>query len=436
MEIENYLNIFAFIVLPILGNFFITYIYFYVMSKLERNIYKSKIFYISIYLIYSIITTIVSLIGNGFFNILTMTIGMILIGHFVYNDSKLYKLYYLIFSVGFFLCDGLAAILTSLIIQTTSRYIGNSVYYQIILVISIRLIEFIYARFAIGFINRRKISGLKFTQFISFSIIPIFSTVYMFTLLIYMRIYAGIEEIVLFIINAIMIFILNIYVTYIFENISKNNVLQNEINLYQQQSKLQYKYYDNLEVKYQDSRKLAHDIRNHINTIEELYKINDIETAKHYTEDIHKMLNELNQKYYTSNRVLNIILNDKFDIIKEKNIKIDSRIGDVNLDFIRDIDITTIFANLLDNAIEGTLNIKDNGYIKLDIDKFNELLVINISNSITNKPICKSKKFKSTKENHEGLGIENIKKCLKKYDGTILIDFTESEFKVNIIIPI
>ncbi|WP_052356873.1 sensor histidine kinase [[Clostridium] dakarense] len=402
------------------------------MNKLERNIYKSKIFYISIYLIYSIIVTMVSLMGNGFLNILVMTIGMILIGHFGYNDSKSCKLYYLIFSAGFFLCDGLAAILTSLIIQTTSVYIGNTAYYPIVLVISIRLMEFIYARFAIGFMNRRKISGLKFTQFIGFMIIPIFSIVYMFTLLSYMKIYAGIEEIVLFIINAIMIFIVNIYVTYMFENISKNNVLQNEINLYQQQSKLQYKYYDNLERKYQDSRKLAHDIRNHLNTIEELHKINDTETAKHYTDDIHKMLNELNQKYYTSNRVLNIILNEKFNYTKDKDINIECRIGDVNLEFIRDIDITTIFANLLDNAIEAT---KDKGYINLDINKFNELLVINISNSITTKPMQKNKKFKSTKENHQGLGIENIKKSLKKYDGTMLINFDESEFKVNIIIP-
>lgn len=403
------------------------------MNKLERNIYKSKIFYISIYLIYSIIVTMVSLTGNGFLNILVMTIGMILIGHFGYNDSKSCKIYYLIFSTGFFLCDGLAAILTSLLIQTSSVYTGNAAYYQIVLVISIRLMELIFARFAIGFMNRRKISGLKFTQFIGFMIIPIFSIVYMFTLLSYMKIYAGIEEIVLFIINAIMISIVNIYVTYIFENISKNNVLQNEINLYQQQSKLQYKYYDNLERKYQDSRKLAHDIRNHLNTIEELYKINDTETAKYYTDDIHKMLNELNQKYYTSNRVLNIILNEKFNYTKDKDINIECRIGDVNLEFIRDIDITTIFANLLDNSIEAT---KDKGYINLDINKFNELLVINISNSITTKPIQKNKKFKSTKENHQGLGIENIRKALKKYDGTMLINFDESEFKVNIIIPI
>nr|WP_243279209.1 GHKL domain-containing protein [Romboutsia sp. 1001713B170131_170501_G6] len=122
--------------------------------------------------------------------------------------------------------------------------------------------------------------------------------------------------------------------------------------------------------------------------------------------------------------------------MKKYNIDINYRIGDVNLEFIRDIDITTIFANLLDNSIEATSEIKGDKYIKLDIDKFNELIVINIINPIINKPIYKSGKFNSTKENHNGLGIENINKSLKKYDGTMVVDYTEDEFKVNIVIPI
>lgn len=426
------MEIFIGIVLPIVGNYFLTYMYFYFMSKVERNIYKSKRFYIITYLVYSTIITIISLMGNGYINLALMVSGVVLIGHFGYNNSKSYKLHYLLFPIGLFMCDTLITIALTLV-----RPISNSIeaiyYHYAMSLITLRLIDFIYTRLAIGFMNRIKIKNLKFKQSVGFMIIPIFSLIYVFTLLNYMQIFAGSEEIIIFIINVIMIFIVNIYVTYTFENISKNNILQNEVNLYQQQSKLQYKYYDNLERKYQDSRKLAHDIRNHLNSIEELYKINDIESAKIYTDDIHKMLNELNQKYYTSNRVLNIILNDKFYMVKEKDINIECRIGDVDIDFIRDIDITTIFANLLDNAIEAT---KDKGYINLDVNKFNELLVINISNSITTKPIQKNKKFKSTKENHQGLGIENIKKALEKYDGAMLIDFDEKKFKVNIIIPI
>lgn len=364
------------------------------------------------------------------------TIGTILVGSYYYNNSRKYKIYYIAFSVCLFICDILATGIITIVISLLDIHIQNIAYYQIVLVISIRLIEFIYCKLAVLFINRRNASKLTIMQTLGFIIIQLFSLIYMFSLFSYIQIFSRIEDTIILNINVLLILIINVYITYMFDSISKKNILENEVNLYKQQSEFQYKYYDNLEKKYQGSRKLAHDIRNHLYTIEELYKINDTNSAKEYTNDIHKMLNELNQRYYTSNKVLNIILNDKFDYIKEKDIDIICRIGDVDLSFIRDIDITTIFANLLDNAIEATLEIDKNAYIKLDINKFNELLVINISNSIINKPIYKNKKFKSTKENHNGLGIENIKKSLEKYDGTMMIDYKEDEFKVNIVIPI
>lgn len=233
-----------------------------------------------------------------------------------------------------------------------------------------------------------------------------------------------------------MILILNIYVTHIFDAISKNNILQNEINLYHQQSKLQHRYYDNLESKYMQSRKLIHDIRNHLQSIERLYELKDNDRAKEYTNDIHIMLNELNQKYYTSNRVLNVILNDKFLSIKNAEIKLDYKIGDVNLDFIREIDVTTIFANLLDNSIEAASKVETNRFINFYVNQFNDFVVINIVNSMKDRPINKNNRFKTTKKNHEGLGIENVRKTLEQYEGTMVVDYTEDEFKVNIVIPI
>ena len=109
-----------------------------------------------------------------------------------------------------------------------------------------------------------------------------------------------------------------------------------------------------------------------------MYELKDNDRAKEYTNDIHIMLNELNQKYYTSNRVLNVILNDKFLSIKNAEIKLDYKIGDVNLDFIREIDVTTIFANLLDNSIEAASKVETNRFINFYVNQFNDFVVINM----------------------------------------------------------
>lgn len=361
--------------------------------------------------------------------------GMLLIGHFLYNDSKLYLLYYSIFSLCFLFIDLLLAVFLPVMFSYMGTYFVSMSYFQITMIFMIRIPEYVYIKLFTSFINRREAKSINKIQSFTFLVIPAFSIVYIMTLVSLLQIYAGREESFLLVLNIVLVLALNIYVTHIFDAMSKNNVLQNEVNLYHQQSELQHKYYDNLEHKYKESRKLIHDIRNHLQSIERLYENHEKDKAREYTNDIHLMLNELNQKYYTSNRVLNIILNDKIQSIKNTNIDFECKIGDVEIDFMREIDITTIFANLLDNSIEATKKVENNGYIKFHLNKFNDFIVVNIINSMKEKPIKKNDKIKSTKDNHEGLGLENIRKALEKYEGNLVIDFNDEEFKVNIVIP-
>lgn len=60
---------------------------------------------------------------------------------------------------------------------------------------------------------------------------------------------------------------------------------------------------------------------------------------------------------YTENPILNILLTDKNAVMQEKGIHSDIKIDNVELSYIEPIDITTIFGNLLDNAIEAAANV-------------------------------------------------------------------------------
>ena len=433
---NNYIDIVAFLILPIIGSAFIIYTCFEFLKKIDRNIYKPKIIYIIAYIVFNIVLFLTAMSGSLLINIIGFTSGMLIIGHFLYNDSKVYLLYYCVFSICFLFIDLLLTWMIPTIVMTKEVYFTSMAYLQIAMIFMIRMIEYVYIKLFTNFINRRKGKYISKRQSLSFLVIPTFSVIYIMTLVSVLQIYAGLQESILLVINIILVLILNIYVTNIFDVISKNNTLQNEVNLYHQQSELQQKYYDNLEDKYKESRKLIHDIRNHLQAIERLYEIKDAEKAKEYTNDIHLMLNELNQKYYTSSRVLNIILNDKFQVIRSSNIDLDCKIGEVDLDFMKEIDITTIFANLLDNSIESAKKVEDNSYIKFYVNKFNDFIVINIINSMKDKPTIKNSKIQSTKANHEGLGLENIRKTLEKYEGTIVLDYDDTNFKVNVVIPI
>lgn len=428
-------DVVAFIIVPLIGNLFLIYVFFEFMGKVERNTYKHKFAYVISYIAFSIIASSIPLLGVPILSGMSIIVGNMLIGHYLYNNTKLYLLYYFIYSICLLFCDLLINIVNPILVTELGIYFSSTQSYLMFSVLTLRLLEYIYSKLFTLLINKRSAVNVTAKQCIRTLIVPIFSIVYIFTLIMYLQIYIGLEEMSLFMVNVILILILNVYMTYIIDSISKNNILQNEINLYHQQTKLQYQYYDNLEMKYQESRKLIHDIRNHLHTIEDLYNMNDLQAGTKYTQDIHQMLNELNQKYYTSNKVLNIILNDKFQKIKNTHIDLDYRIGNIDLGFIRDIDITTVFANLLDNAIDAAMVVKNNSYIKIDVDKFNEFIVINIENSTNDIPVKKGERFKSTKKNHQGLGLDNTIRAIKGYGGTMVVDYCENKFKVNIVIP-
>lgn len=417
--------------------FFSTYIIFDFMSKFGRTIYAKKYLYICSYFIFTFVLIIVSIFfQHALINVLISLIGTVLIGHFLYNNNKIYILYYSLLIVTITAFQVVVSFIFSFIsaigiinFYTIDSYIfANSIVIQFANLSSARLFLSKY--------KNKEITKLTKVQFFNFLLLPIFSIFYIITLMMYADTFVTTEDILLFTINIASIIGLNIFITNIFQSISKNNEMKNQINLYEQQANISFDYYNSLESKYKNSRKVIHDIKNHIQTIEHLYRENEVNKAKTYTDDLDKMFKELEHRHYSDNRVLNIILNEKSEKASTFGIKIDSKIGDVNLDNLRDIDLTTIFSNLLDNAIDEVKDFEIDRVIFLKVSSFNDFIVINVSNALRSKPLKNKDEFKSTKKNHEGLGLHNVRLAIKKYEGTLRIDFDKEHFKVNIVIPI
>ncbi len=108
----------------------------------------------------------------------------------------------------------------------------------------------------------------------------------------------------------------------------------------------------------------------------------------------------------------------------------------VSLEFMDDLDVTAIFANLWDNAIEACRKVSDSKYINIQIGKLNNFIFISMENSCNGKLIPNGKYFESTKMAHEGIGISSIKKSVEKYNGFFSTKSDGNIFKSEISIPI
>ncbi|MCK8058154.1 MULTISPECIES: ATP-binding protein [unclassified Fusibacter] len=145
------------------------------------------------------------------------------------------------------------------------------------------------------------------------------------------------------------------------------------------------------------------------------------------------MLNRLGQNYYTSNKMLNIILNDKVQTMRAQGISEDIKIADVDLSFIRNVDMTTLFSNILDNAIEAAL-VSDEKKIHLRVSHVHDFVTITLKNTSAEKPLKKDDDFLTTKPHHEGLGLKNVKRVVEAYKGDVQFEWRDAHFITRVML--
>lgn len=240
-------------------------------------------------------------------------------------------------------------------------------------------------------------------------------------------------EYILLLINMAFMLFADIYFLYFARFAEKYNHLKVKIRLLEQQSLLQYEYYTEQEEKYNESVKILHDVNKHLKMIENLYQANENQTAISYAQKISEMLMPLALEEYTNNPILNVLLNDKKKIASFHNIRFNLEVGIVDLSFMEPIEVTTIFGNLLDNAIEACDLVPKNKYIEMKLDKYNDFIAININNS--SMPIEKWHFGKpvSRKGKNHGIGLLNVENVIKKYNGSMVLEEETMKFSCKII---
>ena len=104
-------------------------------------------------------------------------------------------------------------------------------------------------------------------------------------------------------------------------------------------------------------------------------------------------------------------------------------------------DVCSMFANLIDNAIEANLNIYSDNLEKEIVLKsayISEVCVIKIENNKENQVLSKNSNFITTKKDKyaHGIGLKNVREIVNKYNGETVVDYTETRFIVKILIPL
>ena len=188
-----------------------------------------------------------------------------------------------------------------------------------------------------------------------------------------------------------------------------------------------------------ETKAFRHDIKNNLALTQMMLEKGNIDEAKEHIADMLGNVSSFSPEYVTGDEMLDIIVFMKADKMKEKNIKfkLDGVVdGGLN---IKAMDMCSIFANALDNAIEAASYCED-PYIYFSIKRTDKFFILKITNSAKGKvdtgKILSTSGYTSKKDkDHHGFGLMNVRRAVENSNGIIKAESDDSSFTLSIMMP-
>lgn len=221
---------------------------------------------------------------------------------------------------------------------------------------------------------------------------------------------------------SILLLVLNLLTWFFFSYAQKRNqdFMELQIRLLRENDTAEY--YKMLSLQNESRNILIHNIKGH------LYAIATIAEQNHQSE-ILDYINNLIQTsslqtsallQFCKNDTLNAILCRYKELCKEKEIDLRTDIRDGCIDFMSANDLTALFCNLLDNALESAAGIPDS-FIELHIKRQENTpyIILAVQNSCAKDPFDAYGRLLSHKKDRaqHGLGMKSIRRTIENYEG-------------------
>ena len=200
--------------------------------------------------------------------------------------------------------------------------------------------------------------------------------------------------------------------------------------------KSQEQYFQLLLNKEEETKKFRHDFNNHLYSIKYLLENGKEDDLKKYINDMDIVSENLKSEIQTGNDIINAIICQLRESYKDVNYIIDWN-GYFRSDLqLAPIDLSSIFYNLLANAIEAIENMggQDGKTISVTVKHSNDLLYFSVKNPCASRAVRAGSGFatsKMTKALH-GIGSKNVAISVEKYGGEIKYNTGENEFEAEV----
>jgi sensor histidine kinase regulating citrate/malate metabolism len=159
-----------------------------------------------------------------------------------------------------------------------------------------------------------------------------------------------------------------------------------------------------------------------------------------YLDQMEREIKAYEAQNKTGNKVLDTILTGKSLQCQNQGIGLTCVADGSLLNFMHPMDISTLFGNALDNAIESVKKIgdPDKRLIHLSVSKQKEFIRVRVENCYEGDIVFKNGLPATTKRDKQfhGFGIKSIQSTAHKYGGSVTISADKGWFELRVLIPL
>ena len=210
-----------------------------------------------------------------------------------------------------------------------------------------------------------------------------------------------------------------------------------EVDTLQNILEMQYKNYQLSQESIEIVNQKYHDLKHQITLLKA--EANS-EKSTQYLEQMEKEIKSYEAQNKTGNKVLDAVLTSKSLYCQNKGIVFTCVADGTLLNFMAEMDISALFGNILDNAIEGAEKIpeKEKRLIHLSVAEQKSFLRIRVENYCEEKIVFKNGIPQTTKKDKRfhGFGMKSIQSTVKKYGGSVTAGVRDNWFELRILIPL
>ncbi len=208
--------------------------------------------------------------------------------------------------------------------------------------------------------------------------------------------------------------------------------LRTEYGARELEAKLSY-YKDKTEEE-ERVRRAYHDMKNHLLILQA--QVEDSQEIRRSIERLQEEIEGYEAYCHTGNDFLDVVIRDKIRAARSRNIDFQEMIRFEDGSFMEPLDISTIFGNALDNAIEASEKMAESmRLITVKAARIHDMMVIAVENNMQpDTPVYERTSKKDTLMH--GFGIANIQSAAERYGGQCTTKAGDGKFVLKVVIPI